>query len=183
MILLVTACKYNSTREEIVKKNIETFVVPKLNNPKSYEFVELVMVDSLTVKAKLRQSKQMEQGHIDAIKETQIVAEQAEINVAKIMGKTNFKVVKDTFEQAEVNERMKTIHTIDSTERILGDKINEVISYSFKYSFRENNAFGAKILSVYAIKIESFDSKSMFCVKLDDGDVSNFAVKTSLINN
>jgi len=47
--LALTSCSEKQlSQNEIVKKNVEEDVKEKLNNPSSYEFVKLKLIDSVT---------------------------------------------------------------------------------------------------------------------------------------
>lgn len=98
------------TIDEIVRNSTEEYLKDKLNDPDSYEFVKLVLLDS-------------------------------------VLYKDNVEYRRDRF-----NDDPEVLAKIDSLESAMGDKVNEVASYTFVFSFRATNAMGAKVLEEYYLQ-------------------------------
>src|SRR5690606_24676246 len=62
------------------------------------------------------------------------------------------KEVEDLKSKIEKNERI--LFKIDSLATLLGDRKSEVASYTYVFSFRGNNALGAKILNEYVVQTD-----------------------------
>ena len=54
--------------------------------------------------------------------------------------------------KAKITKNERILMIIDSLETKLGNKKDEVASYTYVFSFRGNNALGAKILNEYILQ-------------------------------
>ncbi len=146
--ILFLSCKEKKpTQDEIVKKNIEGKLIPKMNDPKSYEFVELKLIDSVLYIDNINYRKKYFK---DLISYDKNHLKQIEEYKTKLPSLYDDKEVNDLKEKIKQNELI--IKKIDSLEKKLDNKINNVASYTYKFSFRGNNALGAKILKEYIVQ-------------------------------
>lgn len=169
-ILIAFAFIYNSctqkepTRDEIVKNNIEEYIKPNLNDPESYEFVSLTLLDSVLFIDNINFRKEMFSNRI----------KNAEASLgAMTRGNEEFPM---TFSEEEMNkykieiENNKTIYSkIEEVEKSMGDKVNDVASYTYVFKMRGNNKMGAKVLNDYFVQTEPSPTLSILNVT-DDRD-------------
>ena len=148
-ILFITliSCKDKAlTRNKIVRNNAEKYLKNKMDDPSSYEFVELKLIDSVLFKDNIEYRKNTFQ------KDLRLA--QSEIKIQEIVKK--FPTIYDKQKVAESNAKIKRIERIlkkiDSLESNLEQKLNNVASYTYKYRCRGNNKFGAKILNEYILQ-------------------------------
>jgi hypothetical protein len=145
-----TSCtEKQPTQDEIVKKNAEEYLKPKLNDPNSYEFVKLELIDSILYSDNIKYRKENFQKDIEYNKEN--LERQASY-------KTEIPSIYKEEEVDELNDKIakndKILLAIDSLETALGSKKNDVASYTYIFSFRGNNALGAKILNEYIVQTD-----------------------------
>ena len=99
------------SQHDIVEANAEAYLQDKLDDPSSYEFVSLELMDSVLYKDNIEYRRKQFAGRDQDLKTQAILIK------------------------------------IDSIETGLGEKSNEVASYTYLFKFRNNNGFGAKVLN------------------------------------
>lgn len=143
----LTSCSEKQpTQDDIVKKNAETYVKEKMNDPASYEFVKLELIDSVTFSNNIEYSKDFYSKIIDSDRR---LLEMEERYKTSIYGEKSEEYLK-----AEIEKNERILSKIDSLATLLGDRKNEVASYTYIFSFRGNNALGAKILNEYVVQTD-----------------------------
>lgn len=133
-----TSCSKSPTRDQIVRQQVEEHLKAALNDPESYEFVEIVLWDSVLYKDNISFSKEMLNDRIET-----------EERMKKIYNEDEDKIKAD----ANIEKGKRAIAVIDSVEASLGDTVNNVASYTYVFRFRANNAMGAKMLNEYTVQI------------------------------
>jgi hypothetical protein len=147
----LTSCsKKQPTQDDIVKKNTQTYVKEKMNDPSSYEFVKLELIDSITFNDNIEYRKDDFSRNMEY---DQSSLDRQEGYKTELPSIYNEKDVKELKAKIEKNERV--LSKVDSLANILGDRKNEVASYTYIFSFRGNNALGAKILNEYVVQTDS----------------------------
>lgn len=146
IILCITliSCKDKAlSRDEIVKNNAEKYLKDKMDDPSSYEFVELKIIDSVLFKDNIEYRKNTFNKDLRQA--------QSEIKIQEIVKK--FPKIYDKQKVTELNVGIKKIlKKIDSLESNLEQELNDVASYTYKYRCRGNNKLGVKILNEYIIQ-------------------------------
>lgn len=137
------------TRDEIIKKNAEEYVISKMNDPESYEFVKIELIDSVLFIDNIKYRKDYFTRDIDYDRSSLERQEGYKTDLPSIYNENE---VQDLIAKIEKNK--KILFKIDSLETELGERKNEVASYTYIISFRGNNAFGAKILNEYIIQTD-----------------------------
>src|SRR5690554_6126709 len=146
----LTSCSEKQpTQDDIVKKNAETYVKEKMNDPASYEFVKLELMDSVTFSDNIEYRKDYFSRNMEY---DQSSLERQERYKTEIPSMYDEKDVEELKAKIEKNERI--LSKIDSLATLLGDRKNEVASYTYIFSFRGNNALGAKILNEYIVQTD-----------------------------
>jgi hypothetical protein len=152
LFILVSICLFSCTekvptRNEIIQKNAEDYLKSKMNDPKSYEFVKIELVDSVlysdNIKYRQENFKQDMEYDLSSL-------ERLEGYKTEIPSLYDEKEVQGLKDKIEKNRRI--LSKIDSLAVKLGNKKNEVASYTYIFSFRGNNALGAKILNEYVVQ-------------------------------
>lgn len=135
------------TINEIVRNSTEEYLKDKLNDPDSYEFVKLVLLDSVLYKDNITYRKDMFINHLDTYQndlESQLSWKKL---VPSMYDEQNILEIK-----ANIEETIKILSAIDSLESVMGDMVNDVASYTFIFSFRATNAMSAKVLEKYYLQ-------------------------------
>lgn len=147
---LTSCAEKQPTQNEIVQKKVEEYVKSKMNDPKSYEFVKIELIDSVLYSDNIEYRKDNFSQNIEY---DQSSLERQESYKTEIPSMYDEQEVKDLKVKIEKNKRILT--KIDSLETKLGERKNEVASYTYIFSFRGNNALGAKILNEYVVQTGS----------------------------
>lgn len=151
--LLFSCSEKQKSQDEIVKQNAEEYLKPLLNDPESYEFADLKLIDSVLYKDNIEYRKEDFNHNIDFEKKLLSIKnnEWAETQKA-LYGKIDST---DIIESMMKIEKHKIILSkIDSLEIALGERKNDVASYTYTFSFRGNNKLGAKVLNQYIVQTE-----------------------------
>lgn len=137
------------TQDEIVKKNIEEYLKSKMNDPASYEFVKLELIDSVLFSNNIEYRKDYFNRNMESDQNSLERQERYKIEIPSMFNK---KEVADLKANIEKNRRI--LEKIDSIATQLGERTHEVASYKYVFTFRGNNAFGAKILNEYIVQTD-----------------------------
>lgn len=148
LILVGTSCKEKPlTQDEIVKQNAEEYAKFQMNDPESYEFVKLELMDSILYSDNIEYRRkyfqeilQFDEYDLDRLenykKEIPILYDKKKVTKAK----------------EKLSEDEEILKKIDSLETILGDRKTEVASYTYNYIFRGKNSLGAKVINQYILQ-------------------------------
>lgn len=136
-IALLVSCTKELTFTEKVKQTIEDYALKNLDDPKSYEFIELTLLDSITIKDNIDYRK-------DYFKPSDFYYERLER--MKSDANANYVIYsKEYVEEAqkEIDDKEKIVAAIDSLAQTLVDSLNNVQAYTYLFKFRSNNKLGA----------------------------------------
>lgn len=147
VFILAVSCKNEPTRDEVVKQNIEDYIINKMDDPESYEFVSLDVIDSVLYIDNITVEKNLLKNSINRSKES----------INRIEGYKNtepnlYDEKEILREKTSILKEEKTLASIDSIETVLGDSKNNVASYTYLYKIRGKNKMGAKVLSEYLVQ-------------------------------
>lgn len=154
-IFTVTSCGNQGknskkiTQSEIVKKNIEEYLQTKMNDPESYEFVELRIMDSILYKHNVKYRKDYFQRKLDSSQND--LEQQLDYQKSLPSMYDEHEVTKI---RSEIEKDTNILSAIDSIEQGLGEKVNDVASYTYFFSFRGNNKLGVKVLNEYILQTD-----------------------------
>jgi len=146
----LAGCQKAPTQDDLVRKNAETLLLEKMNDPASYEFVKLELRDSLLI-----------QQHVDFRRgSAELQVKYAAEELERMQGyQDRFPRLYDEDKEAQISEELARkeafLASINALAESLGDRVNEVESYIYLMSFRANNAMGAKILNDYVIQVSA----------------------------
>lgn len=146
----LTELKIELTQQDIVRKNAEDYVKPKMNDPDSYEFAELLITDSVMYSDNIKNSKEWYQGILDFEKDQ--LAYEKRMKIHKSKYPSIYSEEKVAKYKANIMKYDNILAEIDSIELKLGEKVNEVASYRYIFTFRENNEFRARVIKEYIIQ-------------------------------
>lgn len=165
-VFVLSSCSKQPSMDDIVKQNVEAYLKPNLNDPESYEFLELKLIDSVLFKNNIQYRKKMFQD--------QVIDDEKE-NIRQMNYKDDA-VFASMYDEERVNKnknkinRNKTILAkIDSIERQMGDQVNEVASYTYKFRIRANNKMGAKVINEYYLQTKPAPSYEVLNLASDAG--------------
>jgi len=139
---LLSCSEKQLTQDEIVKNNAEEYLKSVMNNPESYEFVKIELIDSVLFSDNIRYRK--------TTFSSELKSDQLYLELIEDPSMLKEKEVQEIKTKILENERI--ISKIDSLETLLGERKNEVASYTYLFKFRGNNAFGAKVLNEYILQ-------------------------------
>lgn len=158
--LLLSACGANEpTHEEIVREHFEAHISDKLNDPESYEFMEIAVIDTVYYKDNIEYRQESFADRIEYA-ESQIVRSEESIN-ERYLGEDLYSASqKEGFREdikgyeEDISRYHNILEEIDSLEIVLGDRVHEAASYTYLIRFRASNAFGAKVINEYIIQTD-----------------------------
>ena len=146
-LFFVSCSERELTQEEIVKRNIEEKITPSLNDAKSYEFVNLTLIDSITYLNNIN--------HRRELFEMRLTNDENNINY---MIKSN-EEFPDLFKSEEMEKLKVSIKKnknillkINEVQKIMGDEVYNIASFTYLFEMRGNNKFGAKVLNHYYVQ-------------------------------
>lgn len=148
-VAILVSCSKSKSEEQqsIVQKNIEDHVKPKLNDPGSYEFAYLKLIDSVDYQNNINETRSTYQ--------TLLEYNERELEDLRKLKEQESYLYDETKEEKVQNSASKykvVISKIDSIEKHMGDQLKETASYTYKYSFRGKNALGAVVLNEYLVQ-------------------------------
>ena len=135
------------TQNEVVKQNIEISIKELLHDTSSYEFVKLILVDSILYSDNIEYRKEGFSDDLNDELENLKRLERYKIELPSMYDENEVNEIKE-----KIQKNQKIIKGIDSLEMILGKKTKDVASYTYHYSFRGNNSFGVKVLQNYIVQ-------------------------------
>lgn len=144
---LASCSEKKLNRDDIVTKNAEEYLKTILNDPKSYEFVKLALIDSVLYEDNIEYRKEAFRKYIQNDRDDIKRNEDYRIEIPSLYDPKEVAELK-----INISKNEKILMKIDSLEIILGNKKNEVASYTFAFSFRGNNVLGAKVLNEYIVQ-------------------------------
>ncbi|QXP61541.1 hypothetical protein [Olleya sp. HaHaR_3_96] len=149
VVLGMTSCQSEKepTQQDIVKKNVEEYLKPKMNDPESYEFAELKLTDSILYSDNVKYRKEYFEKNLKYDKDDLERQERYKTEIPSM-----FSEEKVTELNSKIEKNEKILSEIDRLSTELGDKANDVASYTYYYSFRGNNKLGAKVLNEYILQ-------------------------------
>ncbi|SHJ67242.1 hypothetical protein SAMN04487911_13012 [Arenibacter nanhaiticus] len=145
----LTSCESHKapTQQDIVRKNIEEHIKPKMNDPESYEFAELILADSVLYKDNIEYRKEYFERNLGYDQENLERQEKYKKEIPSIF---NPEEVEELNSKIETNK--KILSEIDRLESELGESVHEVASYTYIFRFRAVNGLGAKMLNEYLVQ-------------------------------
>lgn len=164
IVIGLTSCSEKQpTRDGIVKNFAETFIKEKMNDPSSYEFVKQELIDSITFSDNIEFKKDELIRGIEYDRRS-LERQEEYRTYPTIYDESKVEKLKVNIER---NERI--LLKIDSIANLLGDRKNEVTSYKYIFTFRGNNALGAKIVNEYFVQTESAPDFKIFTMTNEEG--------------
>ena len=133
----------------IIKNKLESYLQTTLNDPKSYEFVSLEFVDSVTYGHNIKEIKNWYQHNLETSK---ILQNKLEIKTYKSF-----------------------LLAIDSVEKSLGNNtLNQTAAYLLQLTFRAKNAMGGLVLGNEIVQVSPAPEFKLLTVT-DDKDKVSYA--------
>lgn len=170
VIIGLTSCmEKEPTRDEIVKRNVEEYLKPKMNDPESYEFVELRLTDSILYSDNIKFRKESFQQQIKYNSDLLEIIENYKTEFPKLWEDEKKEEAVNLI--AEINKNKEIIFKIDLLESELGQKANNVASYTYFFKFRGKNKMGAKVLNEYILQTDHSPEFKVINLADDKGKV------------
>jgi hypothetical protein len=150
IVIGLSSCSVKQRNQnDIVKINAEEYIKEKMNDPNSYEFVKLELIDSTTFNENIENQKDYYSHSLKSASNSLKSQERYKTEIPSMYDAEEVEALKTKIEKNE-----KIIFKIDSLASILANRKNEVASYMYIFTFRGNNALGAKILNEYIVQTD-----------------------------
>lgn len=114
----------------MLRENVEKQVIEKLNDPSSYEFVSLKVIDSTTYAENIAERRR---------------------TIERNMGLS----FNDSLKEEQLKENILILKNIEDE---MGESVSKIPAYTYLYSFRGKNAMGAKVLQEYYVQSDPEDN-------------------------
>lgn len=148
LALVLISCESNKEpkQEAIVKQNVEDYLKPKMNDPASYEFVDLRLSDSVLYIDNIKFRREFFQ---QVIKSTEDVfkVNGKKVDIAAMYNEDVARTIEN-----EINKINVILIKIDSLETLLGENKNNIASYTYRFSFKGTNKHGTKVMNEYILQ-------------------------------
>lgn len=174
LILFIFSCGKEISPEEQIKQVLEEYLFKTINDPSSYEFVEIGRIDTISkvehyiwwynFNVKMHKSiQETNEGYIDGYK--------------KLLVKYKKQSSKYTDEIKEINKEIDSLENQEFgkdeirryNELIQSTGKGEIHQLNTTFKFRANNEMGGKILIEYKVSLtDSLTVKEFILVKDDD---------------
>lgn len=157
--VLIISCTSEMSQDDLVKSNIEIYMQENLNDPESYEFVELTLIDSVLINDNIEYRIEYFNDRI-SFTESQIESRQNQIEERYLGSYLYSESQRDRFKSdiedyhSDIENIKKVLAGIDSIKVELGDEIYNVASYTYSFHYRANNEFGALVLNEHIIQTD-----------------------------
>jgi hypothetical protein len=158
LIFIFVSCESEKTKEDIIRKKIEEGILPNMNDPKSYEFVSIAIIDSSTYRENI-DNKLMQ---LEAIRDYPLIIDLKKdmISLDEELYRLDKSHYKDLVEARQELEDIKTeqknfemlVKEVDSLKLTL-ENLDKTAVYLIEFKMRGNNSFGAKILNTYYFQV------------------------------
>ena len=157
LIMFVLSCSKKPTSDEIARRNIEEYLLPSLNDPESYEFVNMSPLDTIFVIESAKNSlteyekmlKEMKD-YPDRIKKQEDFADKFDKHKGyekdAAEARANAKKFRELY--AEVEGKIA-----EKKSEITATKPDEISEINTKFKFRATNKMGGKILASYYVAL------------------------------
>ena len=146
---LISCNEKQLTRDEIVKRDVEELVLYLLDDRNSYELLRFVLIDSVTFSDNISIFKSF---NASLLKRDSLTL--ARHKLFKKNNSRNYSEEEEKNAEESFNEGKKIIEEINSIENELGDRKDEIASYTYSYSFRGENIKGVLRLKKIIIQTD-----------------------------
>ena len=141
---LFLSCNNEPAQNDVIRQNAEELIKKNMNDPESYEFVSIQIVDSTTYKDNIEHKKKLYIGFLESEKKA----------LDKSLDKNDIES-----SRIEIQKDSLIIAGIDSIEKEMGNNVENVASYTYILKCRGNNKLGAKVLVDYYIQTKTAEDK------------------------
>ena len=150
--LVIGGCSRNDQKKErdteaidpltTIKTNAEAHLQTMLNDPKSYEFVSLEFIDTVTYEENINRMKTSHQNDLELANQNI----QSQLEYQKI-GSFIFDINDLTRSRSDSMNAQTILNGLDSIEKKLSGKIKEEAAYLLIFKYRAKNALGALVIN------------------------------------
>ena len=167
-LLIGLVCCNNKAKnqQDIVKQKAEEYAKSRMNDPDSYEFAVLQLIDSTLYRDNIKYRRDYFARDLDNDK--------GDLK-RQLENKREFPSLYDKKAVAELREKIKRneqiILEIDQLEKKLAGQANNVAAYKYIFTFRGKNAMGAKVLNEYILQTDPSPNYNVINMTSDDDKV------------
>ena len=159
VVVMMSFMSCTKSRDDIVLENSEEYLKERMKDKDSYEFVSFKIVDSVLYKDNIDFRRRDFERDLERSKRDLERQEGYKLRKSSLYSK-------DSEERAarEIEKYSRILLGILELEENLGGRVNEVASYTYVFSFRGNNSFGAKVLNEYIVQTD--DSEELKIINM-----------------
>jgi peptidoglycan hydrolase CwlO-like protein len=174
LILFIFSCSKEISPEEKIKQALEEYLFKTINDPSSYEFVEIGKIDTIS---KIEHYKWIYNFNMKMYKSIEERNEEYINGYKKLLAKYKKQSEKYTNEIKEIKKEIDSLEKLEfgveemdqHNKLIASTKENEIHQLKTTYKFRANNKMGGKILYEYNVILsDSLIVKEFVPVEFDD---------------
>ena len=163
------------TTDELVKASAEAKLKEAMNDPASYEFVSLKRIDSTYYRDNVKYRNEyfndrVETAKKDIARQEDYSKEYASMGVPPPDHCSPEKIAQLKDELERLKETRSEVKALGDG---IGDKADELASYTYTFKFRGNNAMGAKILTEYFVQTGPAPSFEIINMTAEEGKLFN----------
>lgn len=174
LLLFILSCGKELSPKEKVKQVLEEYLFEIINDPSSYEFVEIGKIDTIS---KIEHYKWLYNFNIKMDKRIEERNEEYIEGYKKLLAKYKKQSSKYIDEIKEINKEIDSLEKLEfvveemerHNELLASTKGDEIHQLKTTYKFRANNKMGGKILFEYNVTLsDSLIVKEFVPVEIDD---------------
>lgn len=144
----LSSCADNEpSHEDILRKQVEDFIKSEINTPQGYKFVELTLIDSVLFSNNINYLRQNYSQNLDFDYSSMKRQESFQTEDPSMYDANEVNKLK-----ASLNKYKQIITKIDSIEADMGDRKNDVASYTYLLSFLEKDDSGAEVMNKFIVQ-------------------------------
>lgn len=136
-------------REAIVRRSVEEHYHKRAPANNGYEFVSLKPIDTVLYKDNIAFRRNYMQDKVDHNRSMLEIAQAKQDSFPTVNFHKKITTYKDNLTKYE-----KVLAGIDSLETVLGDKVNDVASYTYLFQLKANNEAGIKTPYEYYVQTD-----------------------------
>lgn len=163
------SCSKEKTKDELVREKVEGMFIETMNDPSSYEFVKMVKIDSCDLATYFDRKMTIFEGQLEDAEYT--IKKQEEY---KSDDTFRFLYKEYEYEQAKKDyaEAERVINGLNQLKEDKKAELNKMLSYSYEFTCRGNNALGAKILNTFYFQTDETQPEvTIINIKDDAGNL------------
>ena len=162
-MMLLYSC--GRSKEDIVRSNVEDLILPLMDDPRSYEFASIELIEQLT-NYQLIAQKIDDYDHAIAIAQILLdgdlsrqerMREHRESGSTVLFNQADYERVSAQIvaAQGRIERNTNIIAALENLKANFGETLHDVAANTFRFSFRGANALGATVLNTIYVQTDN----------------------------